>query len=646
MYKLLFALAIALCLALPKLHAANGDTTHIITHNQQLVVTDPNLGSNEYKAWGVFPSTATHYRKALVYMSYRCPTNQNCGEWDYIDQIWLRRKGGVDSIPLNLEMVRFITPYGNSFNGSWNFMWHADISDFAYLLHDSIEIGYVHTGYETNIGRGWVLTLDFALVEGPEPMPPLGYSTLWNGNWIIGDANNPIENYLPADTLSFDANAALGRIRINHTGHGADNANGCSEFCDLYRDLVIDGNQVDRFHRWRKCGANPLYPQGGTWVYDRGNWCPGAVVYPYIYDMAVQPSSTHSIDLNMQPYTTSAPAGNEYIVGYLFQYGAPVNANDVSVDEILRPNKLNEYARFNPICSNPQILVTNNGSASLTSAVINYGYIGQPVQTYNWSGSIASLKTDTITLPGIVVPAAATDIFKVYFTSINGGADAYVMDDTAYSKVTVPTAFPDTAFFLELRSNNEGVETSYQLTDELGTVLYSRGIGVGLPNNTTFRDTFHLAPGCYSFTLFDDDLYGGDGLSFWANPSGGTGYARFKRIGGPIIKNFGADFGAVIWFNFTILNTVGINDQPVGEQQILVYPNPSEGLFTLDLSMPEAQDVMLEVYDVNGKKIREEKISQALSTNYALDLSNEPKGMYFIKLYNERFTTTQRVVTQ
>ena len=27
---------------------------------------------------------------------------------------------------------------------------------------------------------------------------------------------------------------------------------------------------------WRDdCGENPLYPQGGTWIYDRANWCPG-----------------------------------------------------------------------------------------------------------------------------------------------------------------------------------------------------------------------------------------------------------------------------------------------------------------------------------------------------------------------------------
>ena len=38
----------------------------------------------------------------------------------------------------------------------------------------------------------------------------------------------------------------------------------------------MNSDNVDIHEMWRDdCGEVALYPQGGTWVYDRANWCPG-----------------------------------------------------------------------------------------------------------------------------------------------------------------------------------------------------------------------------------------------------------------------------------------------------------------------------------------------------------------------------------
>ena len=637
-------LPLLLFLAPLPFRAANGDTTHVVTHNQVLVVTDPSTGWNEYKAWGVFPSQSTSCRKLVVTMSYKCPTGWACGEWDYIDQIWLRRAGSVDSVSKNLELVRFITPYGNGFNSSWNFQWHADITDFAPFLHDSVEIGYVHTGYETNSGKGWVVTLDFAFIEGPAVRPFIGMSKLVDGGFSYGNSGDPIENHLTPDTVAYDANATLGRIYVSHTGHGMDNNQNCSEFCSKYRDLFIDGSLAERFYRWRKCGHNALFPQGGTWVYDRANWCPGAVVFPWRYDHAISGGSSHVYDIDMEPYSNGG--GNEYIIAYLLQYGAPAHTLEASLEEMLQPSSIKEYARFNPICDNPKVVLRNNGSATLSSAVIKYGFEGYPEQSYAWSGNLAIHQIDTVELGGTVIPPMNNAPFRAYISSVNGNADAYPKDDTLRSLAGMVTGIWDTALYLDFRTNAEPWETSYELYNENGTAIYSRPAN-SLVANTIYKDTFHLAPGCYRFVLHDEDAYGGDGLSFWANSAAGSGYARLRKVANSaIIKSFATDFGSIMELSFTVGLMTSTPETPGEAQAVSIYPNPSSGRISIDVALSSPQSFIAEVYDMTGRLIEKKQLNAVADTRVDFDLEAQANGIYLVKVYNDSFTTTKKIVLQ
>eukprot|EP00825_Cyclidium_porcatum_P011456 TRINITY_DN15884_c0_g1_i2.p1 TRINITY_DN15884_c0_g1~~TRINITY_DN15884_c0_g1_i2.p1 ORF type:complete len:179 (+),score=32.94 TRINITY_DN15884_c0_g1_i2:39-575(+) len=91
---------------------------------------------------------------------------------------------------------------------------------------------------------------------------------------------------------------------------------------------------------WKNCGKNPLYPQGGTWVYDRGYWCPGDLQDPDIFDVRLN-QGKHSVDIVMEPYVaTQNIQANENITAYLFQYTKPLKTNDVSLEDIIAPSCL------------------------------------------------------------------------------------------------------------------------------------------------------------------------------------------------------------------------------------------------------------------------------------------------------------------
>jgi hypothetical protein len=73
-------------------YSYNGDTINIYSHVKEKVITDPAKGYNSYANQIRFPSGYTTYRKAILKITYQCPDSQNCGEWDYIDYVYLKKK--------------------------------------------------------------------------------------------------------------------------------------------------------------------------------------------------------------------------------------------------------------------------------------------------------------------------------------------------------------------------------------------------------------------------------------------------------------------------------------------------------------------------------------------------------------------------
>lgn len=627
--------------------AGNGDTTKVITHNDVVVVTNPNSGSNEYLGWGVFPSNATKYRKVMVNMQYKCPSGMSCGEWDYIDRVMLRRKGSSSNPSENIELVRFITPYGLQFANNWNFSWKMDITDFAFMLHDSIEIGYVHTGYETNVGRGWLVKLTFDLIEGQPADESVELTKLWDGSFAYGNDANPINTALAPVTINTNSAADLLSFRLNHTGHGFDDPTGCSEFCDKYRDLIFDNTLVERIQRWRKCGDNALYPQGGTWVYDRGGWCPGAIVYPYTKDFRVSSGSQHTVKINMENYSFDGGQANENIIGYMFHKKAPSISNDGAIEDIIAPSLQSEFQRLNSVCSNPIIVLKNNGSNTMQNSVINYGYKGEFQFSFYYDKAIPSLGRDTIMLPGILIPASNAKPFYAYIQKINAQAPNYVFDDTLWSAGNIPPQVVDTVMVLDFRTNAEGSESGYRVYNENNQIMYEREIG-SLANTTAYVDTFRFNPGCYRFEFYDIDAEGGDGLGFWANSAAGTGKLWLKKSNGQIQKIFPTDFGSITRYNFTVGEVItGTKELNTNNELALeVYPNPNNGKFYIDLSMTKNQDVSLQVFDVLGRVVLDRKLNSVVSFKQEITVPENASNIYFVKVYGKDFSEVKKVLVR
>lgn len=93
---------------------------------------------------------------------------------------------------------------------------------------------------------------------------------------------------------------------------------------------------------------------------------------------------------------------------------------------------------------------------------------------------------------------------------------------------------------------------------------------------------------------------------------------------------------AVQW-NTPFINT----DIAENKWEINLFPNPSDGMFTLNLPAFHNNNIIAEVYDYNGKLILNETYSGGL---IQLDLTDQQNGIYLLKLNSNGYIITSKIV--
>lgn len=534
---------------------------------------------------------------------------------------------------IRYEMARYITPYGNGLslgNGGW--IWTFDVSDYVTLLSDSVHLS----------AGNWqeLLDVQFLMIVGTPPRDVIGIENIYTGNFDYGHTNNPIENHLGPMSFVVPANAAGSRWKSRVTGHGMDTPQNCAEFCPKNHFYLVDGAIQYTQLVWRdNCDVNPLYPQGGTWVYDRANWCPGAEVWTYDFELTpfVVPGDTTELNHDVQAYTNNGEWSYYQIEDQIVYYSAPNFSLDASLETIISPTTDQMWGRKNAICMNPVIVIKNSGTTAITTLTVTYG-MGTSVNTYTWTGNLPFLDTAWVTLPPFTWVTGATD-FYVTLSAPNGGADQYQYNNSKASVFTYPLVMPAT-FVIEFKTNTRWYENGYELKNSAGVVVWARS---GATANTTYRDTVVLPYDCYEFRMWDS---GEDGLSWWANTAQGTGFLRFKSATSvQTLKTFNADFGGEVYQQFTVGLTNSTNEYPMTYQnEMNVYPNPTDGHVFIDFNLSKKQDGLVEVYDLLGNVVYTYAFKSSTAESVEADLSFLTPGMYMVTLTTEDERITKKLL--
>jgi len=529
--------------------------------------------------------------------------------------------GAPYEILVNHELGRFITPYGNGLSLGDGWTWIYDVSDFRQLLYDSVHL--------TAGNFQELLDLKFMMIEGTPAREVVSIEKMWNGYWPL----NNFENKVPPMTVALNPDAESYKLKITTSGHEWDNATNCAEFCQKDHWVDVDGVTEYVWEIIDECSDNPLYPQGGTWISDRAGWCPGAKVTEQ--HIKIEPTQADSVTLDYN--CESDPYGRYSVSSFFVQYGPKNFVNDVAITNIDAPNAENLMLRINPVCGKPVIEVQNNGSKSLASFNIEYGFEGSQLQTRQWTGRLDFLEKASVILDPIDWSnyQNGNNTFIAIVSNPNGEDDEYEFNNTKTSQFTLAPEYPN-EIVVELLTNKVGWHNNWEILDADGNVVVERD---GFASETLYLDTLLLDDGCYTFKLYDA---GDDGLSYWAN-NYGHGYLRFRDMDNSVIYNPDSDFGKFVYQDFTVGLAVSTHDLEI-KDYIDVYPNPARNSLNLSFALTDDQNVSVELFDLTGKAVYSEDLGMVNNLIHNVNVANLPEGMYICVIRTARELMTRKIV--
>lgn len=272
---------------------------------------------------------------------------------------------------------------------------------------------------------------------------------------------------------------------------------------------------------------------------------------------------------------------------------------------------------------------------------------------------------------GNVLWAKRAGAFVSYSVSADPSGNAYI---TGAFNDSVVTFGPFTL------TNNPNYASGMFLTkyDVNGNVLWAKGgKGTGYsvdakdPENvyvsgSSYNDT--LLFGSYSIILpasleyypfvanYDENgnLLCASGLaSGWSGNNGqtylSTGGPGGVYVGGEFLNSFfavGTDTlmamgGGINLYvaKYNCIDAVGITG-PGNDENSFVYPNPSNGIFTLNSAISDGE---IFIYNTLGEIVYHGMISTSIRD---IDFSGQPNGIYFVNVINERESFTEKIIVQ
>lgn len=91
--------------------------------------------------------------------------------------------------------------------------------------------------------------------------------------------------------------------------------------------------------------------------------------------------------------------------------------------------------------------------------------------------------------------------------------------------------------------------------------------------------------------------------------------------------------------------TVGL-ENVFGLEKFNIYPNPTQGLFTVDLELDQVSDVQIEIFNSIGQMVYSEAEERIDAKQYAIDFIDKPAGLYQVRIrVNEQIITKTIMVS-
>lgn len=287
-----------------------------------------------------------------------------------------------------------------------------------------------------------------------------------------------------------------------------------------------------------------------------------------------------------------------------------------------------------PSCSGNEhrVYIYNRGVEPILSIVVSYNVNNGPNNLIDWSGSILPNKYEIISFSTL----ENSGTLNISVSSVNNGQDQRLTNNSSSKSFSfsnsIPASYKDENYNFNLVKDNYGIETTWELKNSSGIVVHSGGpySGDGSGSGIVVENVnWILSPDCYTFTIFDT---AGDGICC----AFGSGSWKISTNSGSIIVGSGG--------NFSSSESISFSSQIASDSsnEIVVYPNPSNDNFTINLPVDIERKGTVEIYNSIGQQITVKSIQSDADLN--VNVSSLSNGVYFLKLNFAGSTKTMKFI--
>jgi hypothetical protein len=268
---------------------------------------------------------------------------------------------------------------------------------------------------------------------------------------------------------------------------------------------------------------------------------------------------------------------------------------------------------------------TNSGTLNLTQ-----GFETGVFPDNNWMASVpqygSGFKTNTVT--------AATGANCVwvnnYYDNPNGPVSFYTPSYNLQNIINAPQLSFSYAYAQQVASNNDELRVSVSVNCGVNwTQLYSK-IGTLLNTTGTLVPTAYLNPQPFEWVTENLNL----------SPFIGNQDVNFKF---EFIPFASAPGNNVFIDDINISGIVGLKENKNSLNDVLVYPNPTEGILNVQLEMLNENDVKIQLLNTLGQVLINETPINKHSTFHMADFNS---GIYFVKIISDKGTKVVKVVKE
>ena len=480
-------------------------------------------------------------------------------------------------------------------------------------------------------------------------------------HWTIGGGH----------TQSVNTTApAVGIYSLDHTGGSSTHLQG---------SYATFTSGQPNYVSYRVKTNNTTNASGYVVIGDANITATNCMIFAYIYQgsirfvNSVSPTQTFPVNVNqwyqveLQNINYTARTMDVYLNGTLIITSWAFRSSTInSIDRIHIYNFQPATAGYDEIivgtvpppsitCSNN---ITANSDSSSCGAVVNYT---TPVDSCSTVSQIAGLPS------GSIFPVGVTT--NTFIATNATGADTCSFTVTVVDSIVpvltcpanVTTCDPIVNGISPTFSDNCNVNVTYSLsgattgsgTNDASGTMFNAGVTTvqymvadssGNMDSCSFTVTYNIIDTTVSRNL----------STFTANETGATYQwlncdSNFMAISGATNQSYTAttngSYAVVVSKNgctdtsaCQMINNVGIANVDFGN--ISIYPNPTNGLFTIDMgSYDEA--VNYTVSSIDGRIVTQN--SNVTDNKITIDLGNESKGVYLLKLYNHKSSSVFRI---